>query len=169
MFLSIVAWIIFVGLCIEAGALIVNFIYSLYKPEIIQNLYQKLDLSEMYNKSKWAYLNMYTFIMVISILKAYLFYLVILLISKIDLEKPFNSFVSKQITQISYFTLAIGLLSFLAQHTAKNLMDKGFNIDKLDQFWTDSQAFILMAAVIYIIATIIKRGIEIQNENDLTV
>jgi hypothetical protein len=107
--------------------------------------------------------------MVISILKAYLFYLVILLISKIDLEKPFNSFVSKQITQISYFTLAIGLLSFLAQHTAKNLMDKGFNIDKLDQFWTDSQAFILMAAVIYIIATIIKRGIEIQNENDLTV
>jgi hypothetical protein len=48
-------------------------------------------------------------------------------------------------------------------------MDKGFNIDKLDQFWTDSQAFILMAAVIYIIATIIKRGIEIQNENDLTV
>jgi hypothetical protein len=169
MFLSIVAWIIFVGLCIEAGALIVNFIYSLYKPEIIQNLYQKLDLSEMYNKSKWAYLNMYTFIMVISILKAYLFYLVILLISKIDLEKPFNSFVSKQITQISYFTLAIGLLSFLAQHTAKNLMDKGFNIDKLDQFWTDSQAFILMAAVIYIIATIIKRGIEIKNENDLTV
>jgi hypothetical protein len=169
MFLSIVAWIIFVGLCIEAGALIVNFIYSLYKPEIIQNLYQKLDLSEMYNKSKWAYLNMYTFIMVISILKAYLFYLVILLISKIDLEKPFNSFVSKQITQISYFTLAIGLLSFLAQHTAKNLMDKGFNIDKLDQFWTDSQAFILMAAVIYIIATIIKRVIEIQNENDLTV
>ena len=169
MFLSIVAWILFVGLCIEAGALIVNFIYSLYKPEIIQNLYQKLDLSEMYNKSKWAYLNMYTFIMVISILKAYLFYLVILLISKIDLEKPFNSFVSKQITQISYFTLAIGLLSFLAQHTAKNLMDKGFNIDKLDQFWTDSQAFILMAAVIYIIATIIKRGIEIQNENDLTV
>jgi len=168
-FLSIVAWIIFVGLCIEAGALIVNFIYSLFKPEIIQNLYQKLDLSEMYNKSKWAYLNMYTFIMVISILKAYLFYLVILLISKIDLEKPFNSFVSKQITQISYFTLAIGLLSFLAQHTAKNLMDKGFNIDKLDQFWTDSQAFILMAAVIYIIATIIKRGIEIQNENDLTV
>jgi hypothetical protein len=168
-FLSIVAWVIFVGLCIEAGALIVNFIYSLYKPEIIQNLYQKLDLSEMYNMSKWAYLNMYTFIMAISVLKAYLFYLVIVLISKIDLEKPFNSFVSKQITQISYFTFAIGLLSFLAQHTAKNLMDKGFNIDKLDQFWTDSQAFILMAAVIYIIATIIKRGIEIQNENDLTV
>lgn len=45
--LQIVAWVIFVGLCIEAGALLVNFIYSLYKPDIIQNLYQKMDLSEM--------------------------------------------------------------------------------------------------------------------------
>jgi hypothetical protein len=47
-FLSIVAWIIFVGLCIEAGGLIVNFVFSLYKPEFVQNLYQKLDLSELY-------------------------------------------------------------------------------------------------------------------------
>jgi hypothetical protein len=39
----------------------------------------------------------------------------------------------------------------------------------LNQFWEDSQAFILMAAVVYIIATIFKKGVEIQNENDLTV
>lgn len=168
-FLSIVAWVIFVGLCIEAGALIVNFLYSLYKPEIIQNLYQKLDLSEMYKMSKWAYFNMYTFILAISILKAYLFYIVIKLVSKLDLAKPFNSFVSEQITKISYFTLSIGLLSSLAQHTAKNLMHQGFEIDILNQFWADSEAFILMAAIVYIIATIIKRGVEIQNENDLTV
>ena len=168
-FLSIVAWVIFVGLCIEAGALIVNFIFSLSKPEFVQNLYQKLDLSEMYTMSKWVYLNMYTFILAISILKAYLFYLVIILISKLDLAKPFNCFVSEQITQISYITLSIGLLSALARQTAKNLLHRGYEIDKLDQFWADSQAFILMSAIIYIIATIIKRGVEIQNENDLTV
>jgi len=57
--LHIVAWIIFVGLCIEAGGLIVNFIFSLYKPELVQNLYQKLDLSELYNRSKLAYFGMY--------------------------------------------------------------------------------------------------------------
>ncbi|HCM77099.1 MAG TPA: DUF2975 domain-containing protein, partial [Cytophagales bacterium] len=33
--LKIVAWIIFVGLCIEAGGLIVNFFFSLYKPEFV--------------------------------------------------------------------------------------------------------------------------------------
>ncbi|MBN2666855.1 MAG: DUF2975 domain-containing protein [Bacteroidales bacterium] len=39
----------------------------------------------------------------------------------------------------------------------------------MDQFWVDSQAFILMAAVVYVIATIFKKGLEIQNENDLTI
>ena len=167
--LKIVAWIIFVGLCIEAGGLIVNFIFSLYRPEFVQNLYQKLDLSEMYERSKWAFFGMYSFILVISILKAFLFYVVIRLLSKLDLVKPFNSFVSEQITQISYYTLSIGLISYIAQQTAKNLLHHGYTTNQLDQFWADSQAFVLMAAVIYVIATIFKKGIEIQNENDLTV
>jgi len=167
--LHIIAWIIFVGLCIEAGGLIVNFIFSLYRPEFLQNLYQKLDLTEMYRRSQWAFFSMYTFIIVISILKAYLFYIVIRLISKLDLSKPFNSFVSEQITQISYFTLSIGLLSFIARQTTKNLLHRGYEIDQLNQFWVDSQAFILMAAIVYIIAAIFKKGLEIQNENELTV
>jgi hypothetical protein len=66
--LHIIAWIIFVGLSIEAGGLIVNFIFSLYKPEFVQNLYQKLDLSEMYNRNQWAFFGMYSFILFISIL-----------------------------------------------------------------------------------------------------
>lgn len=167
--LSIVTWVIFVGLCIEAGGLIVNFIFSLFKPEMVQNLYQTLDLSEMYNHSKWAFFSMYSFILIISVLKAYLFYILIRLISKLDLSKPFNSFVSEQIAKLSYFTLSIGFLSYLARQTAKNLQHRGYEIDQLNQFWVDSQAFILMGAVIYIIATIFKKGVEIQNENDLTV
>jgi hypothetical protein len=167
--LKIVSWVIFVGLCIEAGGLIVNFIFSLYKPEFVQNLYQKLDLSEMYERSKWAFFSMYSFILVISILKAVLFYVVIRLVSKINLTKPFNSFVSRQISLMSYYTFSIGILSYIARETAKNLQHRGYAIDRLNQFWADSQAFILMAAVIYVIATIFSKGVEIQNENDLTV
>lgn len=167
--LHIVAWMIFVGLCIEAGALIVNFVYSLFKPEIIAYLYEKLDLSDMYARSKWAYFGMYSFIMVISVLKAIMFYIVIRLLMKLDLSKPFSSFVSEQISLISYFTFSIGILSYIARQTAKNLLHRGYEIDQLDRFWVDSQAFILMAAVIYVIATIFKKGIELQNDQDLTV
>ena len=88
---------------------------------------------------------------------------------KMDLSKPFNSFVARQISQISYYTLCIGLLSYIARQLVKNLMHHGFVPDNLNQFWADSQAFILMGAVIYIIATIFKKGVDIQNENDLTV
>ncbi|MCC6288716.1 MAG: DUF2975 domain-containing protein [Chitinophagaceae bacterium] len=167
--LYVVAWLIFVGLCIEAGGLITNFFFSLYKPEFVQNLYQKLDLTEMYKDNKMVFFGIYSFILTISILKACLFYIVIMLMHKMNLSKPFNAFVAKKISQISYFTLSIGMLSYIARQLVKNLMHHGFVADNLNQFWADSQAFILMGAVIYIIATIFKKGVEIQTENDLTV
>jgi hypothetical protein len=167
--LSIVAWIIFVGLSIEAGGLIVNFIFSIFKPEMVHNLYQKMDLSELYNRSQWAFYSMYSFVLIISVLKAFMFYIVVRLTYKLDLAKPFSTFVSKQISIISYLTLSIGLLSYIAKETTKALQQNGFEMDKLDQFWVDSQAFIVMAAVIYIIAVIFKKGIEMQSENEFTI
>ena len=83
--LHVVAWIIFVGLCIEAGALLVNFAFSLFKPEVVHNLYEKLDLSQMYSQSKWVYFGSYSLILTISVLKAFLFYAVIMLLMHLDL------------------------------------------------------------------------------------
>lgn len=167
--LKIIAWIIFIGLCIEAGGLLVNFFYSLYKPEFVGKLYQKLDLSEMYAKSKWVFFGMYSFILFILILKALLFYTLVKLVTKINLFQPFNRNVSKQILQISYYTLAIGLFSYIARQIAKNLQISGFEIDDLNQFWIDSRAFILMAAVIYTVAIIFSKGVEYQEELEETV
>ena len=167
--LQIIVWIIFVGLCIEAGGLLVNFGFSLFKPESVKYLYQKLDLSQIYQQSQLVFFSLYSFIVIISMLKAYLFYLVIKLISKLDLLKPFNSYVSTQINHISYFTFAIGIISYVARQTSEGLLNYGFNTINLNQFWTDSQAYILMAAVVFVIASIFTRGIELQKENDMTV
>jgi len=156
-------------LCIEAGALIVNFVFSLFKPEIVSHLYQKLDLSKMFQQSQGAFYSAYSFVLIVSILKAALFYIVIELLLKLDLSKPFNRFVSKKISQISYFTFSIGILSYIAREVTQKLSVNGYEIDSLSHFWVDSQAFILMAAIIYVIAQIFNRGIEIQNENDLTI
>lgn len=164
-----VAWLIFVGLCIEAGALLVNFFFSVFKPEFLSRLYQKLDLTPMYKSSQGIFFGMYGFILSIAILKAYLFYVVIRLMHKMDLTRPFSTFVAAQIMRISHFTLSIGLLSFVARQTAKNLTRYGFATESLNQFWADSQAFILMGAVIYIIAVIFKKGVDIQNDSELTI
>lgn len=163
--LYIVSWVIFLGLCIRAGGLILNFFLNLYKPEFIQTL----DLTLLYKESKVAFFGIYGFILIVSILKARLFYIVIRLMNKMDLSKPFSTFVSTQISLLSHYTLAIGILSFLGRQFAKNLTRFGFATNNLNEFWADSQAFILMGAVIYIIATIFKKGVDIQSENELTV
>lgn len=167
--LMVVAWIIFVALCVEAGALLVNFIYSLVKPEVVGHLYQKLDLSSMYARSPYVYLGMYSFILFIAVLKAVLFYVVIQLVTKFDLAKPFSAFAARKITLISYYALSIGLIGHIAREIAKNLSQQGFDTTQLGQFWGDSAAYLLMAAVIYIISAIFQRGIDLQQENDLTV
>lgn len=167
--LHVIAWIIFVGLSIEAGGLIVNFAFSVFKPEFVGNLYQKLDLSLLHQQSQCVFFGMYGFVVFISILKALLFYTVIELLLKLDLTKPFSSFVSTKISQISYYTFSIGILSYIARQIAESLLIQGYEIDKLSQFWVDSSAFILMAAIIYIIAVIFKRGIELQEESELTI
>ena len=112
---------------------------------------------------------MYSLILSVAILKAILFYIVIMLILKLDLLKPFNRLVLKHLNQISYITFSIGIISAIARGTAKNLQHHGFSTELLNQFWADADAFIMMAAIIYIIATIFKVGIKIQEENDLTV
>lgn len=167
--LHIIAWIIFIGLCIEAGSLIVNFIVSLYNPSFLKNLYQKLDLSEIYGISKFAFYGIYSFILTIVLLKAALFYIAVVLMHKMDLSKPFNIYVSNKISLLSYCTLSIGFLSYIGGQFAQGLAQEGTFTNNLSPFWEDSKAFILMGAIIYIIATIFKRGVEIQNENDLTV
>ncbi|WP_313807823.1 DUF2975 domain-containing protein [Flavobacterium sp.] len=167
--LYVIFWLIFVGICIEAGGLLVNFVFSIFKPEVVPNLYQKLDLSEMYNSSKMAFFGIYGFILAISIMSAILVYTVIRLMHKMDLTKPFDTFISKQIFLISYYTIGIGLFSFIGSQLAKKLMHHGFVPENLNQFWVDSEACIFIGAAIYIIALIFKKGVDLQNENDLTV
>lgn len=167
--LQVIVWAIFVGLCIEAGGLIVNFIFSVFKPEFVGNLYQKLDLSKLYQHNKWIFFSVYGFALFTSILKAVLFYILIVLLHKLDLSNPFNGYVADKIKSIAYYTFSIGIVSLIAGQFAENLLYHGFEMDKLNQFWEDGQAFILMSAIVYVIAQIFKRGVELQNENDLTV
>jgi hypothetical protein len=168
-FLQIIAWIFFVGLSIEAGGYLVNFFFSLFRPDFVPNLYQKLDLSELFQKSQSAFFGVYGFLLIIVLLKPFLFYRLIQMMFRLNLTKPFNENISKQICFISYVTLAIGFLSIIAQKIVLGLEEHGFPVGELKELWTDGEAYILMGVVVYFIAMIFKKGVEIQTENDLTV
>lgn len=165
--LNVTSWIIFIGLCIESGALIFNFAYSIYKPIVAHNIYKDLDLSDLQAKSFTHFIGVMSFIVVISILKAYLFYLVVKIFMKLNLVKPFSAEIASLIENISFEVLSIAIVGAVARQYTKSLINSGYEISL--EYWNDTRAFLIMAATIYVIAQVFKKGIELQNENDLTV
>lgn len=167
--LEIVAWLILIGLFIELCALIIHFAFNFIDMEMVKDMYGDFDLGPIYESNPFGFFSLYAFILALTFFKVGLFWIVVRLVMTIDLTKPFNSDVARYISRISLFTFTIGILSLIGSRIANFFLHRGYETDGLDQFWSDSQAFIIMAAVIYIIAMIFKRGIEMQSENELTV
>ncbi|MCX2678737.1 DUF2975 domain-containing protein [Galbibacter sp. EGI 63066] len=164
--LKVVTWIVFIALCIKTGAMIISFFISLFvHPEVASNLYSGTDLSEIYDYGKWYYIAMASLVIVLSGLKSYLFYWVIKMFSKINLAKPFNQNVANLITKISYVAFEIGILGIISNGYAKGLMKKGLHFS----YDGNGAEFLFLAGIVYVIAQIFNRGLEIQSENELTV
>jgi magnesium-transporting ATPase (P-type) len=167
--IQVISWIIFAGYCVQTGALLFNYIFSLFKPIATKNLYLGLDLSDVYYKSKLVYTNLFSFIIILSALKAFVFYLIIRIFYKLNLVKPFSDEVADLISKISYYAFAIGLIGAIAHKFTKQLIQKGYEAGAAERFWDDSFAFFMMAAIVFVIALIFKKGIELQKEQELTV
>ncbi len=164
-----ICWLIFAGYCVQTGTLLFNYIYSLFKPIVTHNLHLGLDLSELYTKSKVAYSLTFSVITAISALKAYLLFIALNLFKTLNLAKPFSGNVQKIIAKITYFTFSIGIISIITHQIIKRLLDKGYEMGLVERYCNDGGAYLVMAAILFVIALIFQRGIELQNENDLTV
>lgn len=164
-----VCWFVFAGYCVQTGALLFNYIFSLFKPIATHNLHLGLDLSELYNKSKLVYTVILAAIIGLSALKAYLFFTVIKTFKTLNLVKPFSEKISAIITRITSYAFSIGVISVLAQQAIKRLTEDGYNAVLAERYCNDGSAYLMMSAILFVIALIFQKGIELQNENDLTV
>ncbi|MDF2514810.1 MAG: hypothetical protein K0R59_106 [Sphingobacterium sp.] len=166
--LKVVSWIIFLALCVQAGVFIFNYVFSLFKPIVTQDLYLGLNLSKLYESSRTDYSILFLLLIVTSAFKAYLFYWVVNLFSKLNFVRPFSTEIAKQIVRIGYVALIIGLLSLLALQYALQLESLGNELSFITKYWNDYAGFLMMAVIVFVIVQIFKKGIELQNENDLT-
>lgn len=167
--LRVVTWVIFIALCIEAGALLFNFIYSVFKPVATENLYKGLDLSELYQQSVTLYILLFSFVIALALLKAYVFYLLIRLFQRLNLVKPFSEVVADYLARIGYYTFSLGIIGWIASRYCTHLAKRGYASEPLQAYWSESAAFLMMAAVLFVIAQIFRKGIELQNENEYTI
>ena len=169
MLITVIIWSIFIGLCIQAGTLIFTFTYSLIQPIISKDLYEGLNLFSLQTHSKWQYIALVTLLISISILKAQLFYTMIRIFIKIDLIHPFSNGIAKLISKLSYIAFTLGVTQLLCSTFVKQLDPEAFQIMGVDNHLSGSFEYFLLSALIFAIAQVFKRGVEIQAENELTV
>lgn len=164
-FIKILTWVVFVGLLIQAGAIIISYLVSLGNPEGAKNLFLGLNLFDLRSFSLRHYTVAVFFITAMVCLKAYAAYLAIKLLSELNLSNPFENQMAKLVEKISYVVIVIGGTATMASIHNKWLQKNG--IAMLDR-WEPGE-ILFLAGIIFIIAQIFKRGVEIQSENELTI
>jgi Protein of unknown function (DUF2975) len=163
--MNVLFWIVFVGLCIKTGSLLTSLVVSLYNPQAINKVYMGLNLSELLSHDKVDYILTMSLVISISIMKAIIAYLVVKISMRLNLLKPFSEKVLAYIINISYIALFAGILAHLARNYTKGLSRHGILIPIE---WNEGE-ILFFAGIIFIIAHVFKKGIELQTENELTV
>lgn len=169
MMITVVIWSIFIGLCIKAGALLFTSIYSLLKPTVAQDLFEGLNLYGLMNQEIWYYIGVISLLIGIACLKAYMFYLMIRIFLTININHPFSKKVSGLISEIASVAIQTGILIIITAGTLQWLIKRGFEIPSMGGYTGGAFEYLFMGALIYAIAQVFKRGVEIQAENELTV
>lgn len=162
--MHIIAWIVFVGLLIKSGSILVSYLVSIKNPEAAKNLFGGLNLFEYRNFDfiQYTFITMYK--VGLFLIEAYIAFLVTKLLASLNLKKPFNSNVYFLMKKISYAILYLWGVAII--HNAHvRFIGRRYNFS-MDLFSSD---FIFLAGVILIFSQIVKKGIELQSENDLTI
>ncbi|MVM29941.1 DUF2975 domain-containing protein [Spirosoma sp. HMF4905] len=163
--MQIITWIAYIGLCIKTGAILISFGVSFVNPEAAKDLYKGLDLDSLRQLNFAYYAALVSFMVAILMMKAHVFYLVTKILSKITLANPFKMEVAQTLEKVSYFLLGTWIVGMLSHAYTSWLLKRTGEI--FDSGSTDD--FLFMAGLVFIISQVFKRGVEIQNENELTV
>ena len=171
--LLVLSWIIFVGVCIDAGGFLFNSLFDIFiNPAAARHFWLGLDLSSLYNHDKGYFLIITLEMSLVAILRAILFYLIIKMLhdKKLDMSRPFNSDVKRFISRIAALCLFIGASSYTGVNYVHWLGSQGITMPDVDNLRLGgADVWMFMSVTLFVLAQIFKRGIEIQTENELTV
>jgi hypothetical protein len=163
--MNVIAWITFIGLSIKAGAMVISYAVSLFNPEGAKNIYDGLNLFALRQWNVVFYSAMVLMLALSVLLKIFAAHMVIKILSKINLVSPFVSAVALLIEKISYVILASWVVDLMIDLFARWLVNNGL-YERADSV---SGGYIFVAGVLFVFAQIFKKGVELQNDNELTI
>ena len=125
-----------------------------------------LDLSALYDLGIAHYLIIAPMLIIVTGLKAYIAYWVVLIFKELKIELPFSRGIYGILIKISQIAFWTGILSVVNRVYSHGLMKEHDLEIPID--WAHEE-ILFFAGVIYLIALVFKRGMELQSENELTV
>ena len=171
--LYVLAWIIFIGLGIDAGGFLFNTFYTIFiNPVGSSYFWNHIDLSSLYQFNQSHFVTLTSLMSIVAVLKAILFYLIIKIIhdKKLNLAQPFNKDVNRFIFSVAYLTLGIAFFAIWGTNFSEKMVQQGVSIPSIQHLKiAGGDVWLFMGITLLVIAQIFKRGIELQEENELTV
>lgn len=157
-----------IGFSIECGMQLFYFVASMINPEWAKNgnqLEQNWYVIHQFSRRYFVYAM--SLIIPISALKAWVWYLIFGLLLKLKLKTPFSIPVNDKLETISKLLLGIWILISILLRTYSHYIVGPTGIALPGNYSGDE--YIFVAGIVYIISKIFTRGIELQEENQLTV
>ncbi|MCC6372330.1 MAG: DUF2975 domain-containing protein [Bacteroidia bacterium] len=171
--LYVLSWIIFIGLCIEAGGILFNFFYTLLvNPMGSQMFWKDVNLLSLYEYDKGYFITETLLMSIVAIMQAILFYLIVKILhnKKLNFTQPFNFEMKRFVSNVSNLAIGIGIFSHWGAENTKRMVAKGVIMQDVDTLGLGgADVWLFMGITLFVIAQIFKRGVEIQTENDLTI
>jgi hypothetical protein len=169
--LKVLAWVIFIALCLQTGTILFAHFLPLFFPSDAERFYRDLDLLNLLRRSTADYVFMGMSLFTLFMMKSVIFYLVLKMFQENRLRMPFDEGIVKLTLYISYIAAGVGLLVILIKDYNLKLVEKGIDMPtlELERFVGGGEEFLLLAAVVFTVAQVIKRGVEMQSENELTI
>ncbi|HMO60679.1 MAG TPA: DUF2975 domain-containing protein [Ferruginibacter sp.] len=172
--LQVLSWIIFIGLCIEAGGILVNTCIAVFiQPRAAQNFWAGgNNLYGLLQFDKGYFIVICIIMLITGILKAIMFYLIVQLFTekKLNIAEPFTAALGSFMTRLSYLSLGIGFFAYMGTQYTTWLKQQAVSTANIQSsYFAGADVWLFMAVILFVLTHIIKRGIEIKTENDLTI
>ena len=158
------SWLALIGLFIKTSIISTSYFLSIYTPEAASNIYEGMNLIEYRNYSFLHYSLLIGYKIIFFTTEMYIAYLVMKFLQKLDIKEPFSIRVQNYMHRISMCIFYLWVFAII-HNTHMQLIGQKHHF-KLYLFSSD---FVFLSGVIFIFAQIVKRGVALQSENDLTI
>jgi hypothetical protein len=163
--MNILTWTASIGLMIQAGIFLFAYALSFVNSEAARNIYGGLNLHDLRERDFTNYTVSILFAAALPALKANALLLLAKILSEVKLASPFALPVVQKIKSMSLLFLAAWVVSVFKDMHYHWLMDQ---LTSKQNSWGNGE-LLYMAGLVFIISQILKRGVEMQSENELTV